>query len=236
MAVGEHAAHLVELAHHRLALEAAAAGRVPGPEDLDGALQLRDLLRADGGGLVAVETGGVGVQGVVQGGAVRPEDRVGVQPVVHGAAECGSRGERGTRAHQAASVEHEVHSREFGEDRGGPLGRPRHSVGMFLDPVALPFPCPPVAHQTEVLDGHDTAETLGEQSRQHPWHGIARDLSHVDPAPDPGGVGRQLGWPMAAACLLTSLASSPFDQPARPNRSERRVLGRPLTSSPQVLG
>ncbi|CAM5617947.1 hypothetical protein SMICM304S_11487 [Streptomyces microflavus] len=44
------------------------------------------------------------------------------------------------------------------------------------------------------------------------------------------------GWPMAAACRFTILASSPLDQPARPNRSERRVLGSPVTSSPQVLG
>ncbi|MBW8698961.1 hypothetical protein MBT84_05130 [Streptomyces sp. MBT84] len=44
------------------------------------------------------------------------------------------------------------------------------------------------------------------------------------------------GWPMAAACRFTILASSPLDQPVRPNRSERRVLGCPLTSSPQVLG
>ncbi len=41
------------------------------------------------------------------------------------------------------------------------------------------------------------------------------------------------GWPMAAACRFTSLASSPLDQPARPNRSERRVLGSPVTSSPR---
>lgn len=44
------------------------------------------------------------------------------------------------------------------------------------------------------------------------------------------------GWPRAAACLFTSRASSPLDQPARPNRSDRRALGSPVTSSPQVLG
>ncbi len=191
--VGEHAAHLVELAHHGLALEPAAAGRVPGAEHLDRALQFLDLLRPDGGGLVTVEPSGVGVQGMVGAGRVDSQGRVGVQPVVHGAAECGSRGERGARAHQAASVEHEVHSREFGEDRGGPLGRPRHSVGRLRTPAALPFPRTPVPDQTEVLDGHDTAETLGEQNRQHPRHRIARDLSRVDPTPHPRGVGRELG-------------------------------------------
>ena len=55
VAVGEHAAHLVELAHHGLALEPAAAGGVPGAEHLDRALQRLDLLRPDGGRLVAVE-------------------------------------------------------------------------------------------------------------------------------------------------------------------------------------
>jgi hypothetical protein len=64
---------------------------------------------------------------------------------------------------------------------------------MFHIPAALPFPRTPVPDQTEVLDGHDTAETLGEQGCQHPRHRIARDLSHVDPTPHPGGVGRQLG-------------------------------------------
>lgn len=191
--VGEHAAHLVELAHHGLALEAAAPGGVPGTEHLDRALQFLHFLRPDGGGLVAVEPGGVGVQGLVEVGGIGREGRVGVQPVVHGAAECGARGERGARAHQAASVEHEVHSREFGEDRRSPLGRPRHAVGMLFAPVVWPFPRTPVPDQTEVLDGHDTAETLGEQSRQHPRHRIARDLSHVDPPPHPRGVGRQLG-------------------------------------------
>lgn len=193
MVVGEHAAHLVELAHDRLALEAAATGGVPGPEHLDRALQFLDLLGPDGRGLVAVESGGFRVQWVVEVGGVGPERGVGVQPVVHGAAECGSRGERGTRAHQAASVEHEVHSREFGEDRGGSFGRPQHAVGIFALPVALPFPRTPVPYQTKVLHGHDTAETLGEQSRQHPRHRIARDLSHVDPTPYPRGVRRQLG-------------------------------------------
>jgi len=36
---------------------------------------------------------------------------------------------------------------------------------MFRIPVALPFPRTPVPYQTEVLYGHDTAETLGEQGR-----------------------------------------------------------------------
>ncbi len=192
MPVGEHAAHFVELSHYRLALQPATAGRVPGAEHLHRALQFLDLLRPDGGGLIAVEPSGVGVQGIVESGSVGLQSRIGVQPVVHGAAECGSRGERGTRAHQAASVEHEVHSREFGEDRSCPFGRPRHAVGMFHTPAALPFPRTPVPDQTEVLDGHDTAESLGEQSRQHPRHRIARDLSHVDPTPHPRGVGRQL--------------------------------------------
>lgn len=185
VAVGEHASHLVQLSHDSLALQPAAAGRVPGPEHLDRALQFLDLLRPDGGGLVTVEPGGVGVQGVVEIGCVGREGRIGVQPVVHGAAECGSRGERDARTHQAASVEHEVHSREFGEDRSSPFGRPRHTVGMFHIPAVLPSSRTPVPDQTEVLDGHDTAETLGEQRRQHPRHGIARDLSHVDPPPHP---------------------------------------------------
>lgn len=193
--VGEDAAHLVELSHDSLALQPATAGRVPGPEHLDRELQFVDLLRADGSGLVAVEPGRVGVveEGMVDDRSVGGEGGVGVQPLVHGTAECRARGERGTRAHQAASVEHEVHSREFGEDRGSPFGRPRHAVGMFRIPAARPLPCTPVPDQTEVLDGHDTAETLGEQSRQHPRHRIARDLSRVDPSPHPGGVGRQLG-------------------------------------------
>ena len=46
--------------------------------------------------------------------------------------------------------------------------------------------------EPEVLDGHDTAESLGEQGRQHLRHRIARGLPHVDPAPHPRGVGRQL--------------------------------------------
>ena len=75
VAVGEHAAHLVELAHDGLALEPAAAGRVPGPEHLDRALQCLDLLRPDGGGLVAVEPSGVGVQGVVEAGGRRRRGR-----------------------------------------------------------------------------------------------------------------------------------------------------------------
>lgn len=183
--VAEHAAHFVELAHHRLALQAATAGRVPGPEHLDGALQFLDLLRPDGGGLIAVEPSGVGVQGVFETWGVGREGRIGVQPVMHGAAEYRSCGKRGTRAHQAASVEHEVHSREFGEDRSCPLGRPWHSVGVLHSPVVTPFPRAPVPDQTEVLDGHDTAESLGEQRRQHPWNRIARDLSHVDPTPHP---------------------------------------------------
>ena len=187
MAVGEHAAHLVELAHDRLALQPAAAGGVPGAEDLDRALQRLDLLRADRGGLVAVVVGGVGVQGIVEYRGVGREGRVGVQPVVHGTAEYGAGGERGARAHQTASVEHEVHSREFGEDRGGSFRRPRQAVVRVCLPARLPAPVEP-----EILDGHDTAETLGEQGCQHLRHGIARRLAGVDPAAYPRGVGRQL--------------------------------------------
>lgn len=83
--VGEHAAHLVELADDGLALEPAASGGVPGPEDLHGTLQGLDLLRADRGGLVAVVTRRIGLEGVAR--ALRVPGGVGVEPVVHGVAE-----------------------------------------------------------------------------------------------------------------------------------------------------
>lgn len=193
MAVGEHAAHLVELAHHCLALQAAAPRGVPFAEHLDGALQRVDLLRPDGGRLVTAEACRIGVQGIAEPGGVGGEYGVGVQPVVHGAAECGACGERCARAHQAASVEHEVHSREFGEDRCRPFGRPRQGVGIVLAPGVLSLPRASFAYEPEVLDGHDTTEPLGEQSRQHPRHRFSRGLPHVDPAPHPRGVGGQLG-------------------------------------------
>lgn len=85
VAVGEHATHLVELAHDRLALESAAPGRVPGTEDLDRVLQCLDLLGADRCGFVPVETGGIGVQGIVGPWSVGRQSGVAVQPVVHGA-------------------------------------------------------------------------------------------------------------------------------------------------------
>lgn len=182
MAVGEHAADLVELAHHGLALKPATAGSIPGAEHLDRALQRIDLLRPHGGRLVAVEADlvefveGVGSErGVVAWGAGRC--RIGVQPVVHGAGECGTRGERSARTHQAASVEHEVHSREFREDRCGPFGSPRQTVH------GLPLPRAAGSCEPEVLDGYDTAEALGEQGSQNLGHRIARGLPHVDPAP-----------------------------------------------------
>ena len=73
VAVGEHAAHFVQLAHDGLALEPAAAGGVPGAEHFDRTLQGLDLLRPDGGGLIAVEPSGVGVQGTVDSGGVLGE-------------------------------------------------------------------------------------------------------------------------------------------------------------------
>lgn len=85
VAVGEHAAHLVELAHDRLALESAAPGRVPGAEHLDRMLQGLDLLGADRRRLVPVETGRIGVQGIVGTWSVGRQSGVAVQPVVHGA-------------------------------------------------------------------------------------------------------------------------------------------------------
>ena len=66
VAVGEHAAHLVELAHHGLALQSAAAGGVPGAEHLDRALQGFDLLRPDGRRLVAVEPDGSACRAFVE--------------------------------------------------------------------------------------------------------------------------------------------------------------------------
>jgi hypothetical protein len=42
VAVCEHAAHLIELSHHRLTLEPAATGGVPGSKHLDGAIQFPD--------------------------------------------------------------------------------------------------------------------------------------------------------------------------------------------------
>lgn len=195
MTVGKHAADLVELADHGLALEPAAAGGVPGAEDLHGAFQRVDLLGADGRRLVAVEAdlvvavrrfeAGDGERiGVCRGTGARC--RVGVQPVVHGAGQRGACGERRARAHQTASVEHEVHSREFREDRGGPLGSPRQPV------VGLPPPRTAAPGEPEVLGGYDTAEALGEQRGQHLRHRISGGLPHVDPAPHPRGVGRQL--------------------------------------------
>lgn len=134
VAVGEHAAHLVELAHDGLALESAAAGGVPGAEHLDRVLQCLDLLGSHGRGLVPVETGGVGVLGVVGAWSIGRRSGVAVQPFVHGAGDGGAGGERGARTHQAASVEHEVHSREFGEDRCRPFGRPRQLIGIVFRP------------------------------------------------------------------------------------------------------
>ena len=87
VAVGEHAAHLVELADDRLALESAAPGGVPGAEHLHRALQRLDLLGADGCGLVPVETG-LREQRIVGTGGVGRRSGVGVQPVVHGTGEC----------------------------------------------------------------------------------------------------------------------------------------------------
>lgn len=193
MVVGEHAAHLVQLAHDGLALEATAPGGVPGPEDFHRALQRFDLLGTDGRGLVAVVARGIGLEPVPaeawRGGGGQG---VGVQPVVHGVGEGGAGGERGARAHQTATVEHEVHSREFGEDRGCAFGRPRQAVGVLLRPVLLPWRCAPLPYEPEVLDGHDTTEPLGEQGCQYGRHGFARGLPHVDPAPYPRGVGGQL--------------------------------------------
>ncbi|SCE37693.1 hypothetical protein GA0115249_120127 [Streptomyces sp. PpalLS-921] len=85
VAVGEHAAHLVELAHNCLALESAAAGGVPGPEHLHGALQGLDLLGPDRCGLVPVEAGVLRVEGAVGPGRPGGRGGIGVQPVVHGA-------------------------------------------------------------------------------------------------------------------------------------------------------
>ncbi len=36
---------------------------------------------------------------------------------------------------------HEVHSREFGEDRGSPFARPEHTVGSLRTSPAWPLPC-----------------------------------------------------------------------------------------------
>lgn len=192
VAVGEHATHLVELAHDRLALESATPGGVPGAEHLDGPFECFDLLRPDGCGLVPVEAGRVRVEGIVDPWSVGRQHGVGVQPVVHGAGDGRSCGERGARAHQAASVEHEVHSREFGEDRCRPFGRPRQTVGIVFRPDLFPLPHTPAPAEPEVLDGHDTTESLGEQGCQHFGHGIAGGLPHVDPAPHARGVGGQL--------------------------------------------
>lgn len=236
MVVGEHAADLVELADDGLALESAASGRVPGTEHLYGALQGLDLLGADRCGLVAVVARWVGLESVPEVPGLLGQGGVGVQPVVHGVAEGGAGGEHRSRAHQTATVEHEVHSREFGEDRGCAFGRPGHPVGVLTSPVRLPSGGAPLPYEPEVLDGHDTTEPLGEQCCQYRGHrfagaspmSIQRRTREVSVA--------SWGWPMAAACLFTILASSPFDQPARPNRSFKRVFGPLLTSSPQVLG
>lgn len=193
MVVGEHPAHLVELADDRLALEATSSGGVPGAEHLDGAFQCLDLLGADGRGLVAVVARGVGLERAPEALRLLGEGGVGVEPVVHGVGEGGAGGEHGARAHQTATVEHEVHSREFGEDRGCAFGRPWHSVGVLLTPVRLPSAGAPLPYEPEVLDGHDTTEPLGEQCCQYRGHRFARGLPHVDPAPYPRGVGGQLG-------------------------------------------
>lgn len=192
MVVREHAADLVELTDHGLALESAPSGGVPGAEHLHRALQRLDLLGADGGGLVAVVARRVGLEGVTEGLRGLGGGGIGVEPVVHGVGEGGACGERDTRAHQTASVEHEVHSREFGEDRGCAFGRPGHSFGVLLRPVRLPFRGAPLPYEPEVLDGHDTTEPLGEQGCQYGGHRFARGLPHVDPAPHPRGVGGQL--------------------------------------------
>lgn len=193
MVVGQHPADLVQLAHDGLSLEPAASGGVPGAEHLDGTFQCLDLLRADRGGLVAVVARRVGLEGIPEVLRLLGEGWVGVEPVVHGVADCGAGGERGARAHQTATVEHEVHSREFGEDRGCAFGRPGHSVGVLPIPVRLPSRGAPLPYEPEVLVGHDTTEPLGEQCCQYRGHRFARGLPHVDPAPHPRGVGGQLG-------------------------------------------
>ncbi len=75
---------------------------------------------------------------------------------------------------------------------------------------------------------NSAASTVGTGSRGLSPMSIQRRTREVSVA--------SCGWPMAAACRFTILASSPFDQPARPNRSFKRVFGPLLTSSPQVLG
>lgn len=91
MVVGEHAPHLVELAHDGLALEAAAACGVPGPEDLHGALQRRDLLGPHRGRFVTVE-GRLARVGQLAGGAWGvgggESCRIRLEPVVHCTGEC----------------------------------------------------------------------------------------------------------------------------------------------------
>lgn len=220
MVVREHAAHLVELSDHGLALEAAASGGVPGAEDVHRAFQGLDLLGADGRGLVAVVARRVGLEGIGVAVRVLRAGGVGVEPVVHGVADGGAGGEHGTRAHQTATVEHEVHSREFGEDRGCAFGRPGHSVGVLLLPVLLSFGGAPLSYEPEVLDGHDTTEPLGEQCCQYRGHRFARGLPHVDPAPHPRGVGGQL--------VMAHRGRLPVDHP-------RQFALRPAGQAEQVV-
>jgi hypothetical protein len=103
----------------------------------------------------------------------------------------------------------------------------------------LPFPRTTVPHQTEVLDGHDTADTLDERRRQRPRPGSRGTFPlSIDRLTRDVSVAR---WGVAMADRLPvdqppPLPRSPFDQLARAKRSASRVLGCPLTSSPQVLG
>ncbi len=228
--VGQHPADLVELADNRLALEAAAAPGVPGPEDVHRRLQRLDLVQADGAGLVEV----AGRQGrragaAHEGDGVLARRRVLLgHPLVEGFGDGGARHEQGARAHQSASIEHEVHSRELGEGLGGARRFQGASTGRRVCRPART--CLPVSLEPEVLSGDNTAEPLGEQGGQHPRHRIARDLAPLYPAPHPRGVGGELLLP---GCGTTSV-DHPREFALRPAREGEEIGESGVGSSAHV--
>ncbi|CAM5735865.1 hypothetical protein SALBM311S_12592 [Streptomyces alboniger] len=81
-------------------------------------------------------------------------------------------------------VEHEVHSREFGEDRSSRSARPRHPSGCSSFPSPCRFPARPCRARPR-SSMVTTRPRRSVNRTATPRHGIARDLSRVDPPPHP---------------------------------------------------
>ncbi len=225
MVIGEHAAHLVELPHDRLALESAAAGGVPGTEHLHGALQFLDLLRPDGGGLVAVEPGGLGAQGIVQAGAsaVRAGSVCSQSCMALLSAEPAVRAAPApTRPRRLSMRSIPVNSVRTSAVRSGAHGIPS---GCSALPARGRFPVRPCRTRPRSSmvttrprrSVNRAASTRGTGSRGISPMSIHRRTREVSVA--------SCGWPMAAACRLTSLASSPLDQSSQAEQVREPGVG-----------